>query len=134
MPGKRYIIYYAPVERINGKMARTAQKVSNVAEGKTPSANAFYYGYRRRASHSNSVGLRELPRDLSTNPYTTAETNNKQLFSQSIAAAKAANSTPSIKAKAAADFRQQKQYVYFFGYLVAECRKNNGTIPQRWQE
>lgn len=133
MPGKRYIVYYAPIERINGKMARTAQKVSNVAEGKTPSANAFYYGYRRRAAHTNSIGLRELPRDLSTNPYTNQETANKQLFSQSIAAAKVVNSNPSIKAKAFSEFRKQNKYVYFFGYIVAECRKNNGTIPQRWQ-
>ena len=133
MPGKRYVVCYAPVERINGKMARTAQKVSNVAEGKQPSANAFYYGYRRRASHSNSIGLREIPRDLSTNPYTTAETENKKLFSQAIAAAKVVNSNTHIKAKAFSDFRKQNKYVYFFGYIVAECRKNNGTIPQRWQ-
>ena len=132
MSGKRYFVTYAPVEHVNGKMSRVSQRVSN-GGGSEPSPNAFYYGYRRNISGKSCYGLREIPRNLNINPYTEPEQQNKQLFANSIAAAKIVNSTPSMAAKARNDFRHQSKYVYFFGFLVAKCRENGGVIPPSWQ-
>lgn len=116
-----------PISHVNGKMSRVAQKVKN-AHNSNPSASAFYYGYRKDGTEISRYGLREIPRNLTANPYTTAEQGNKEYFAQSVANAKLILTTPTMRAKALHLFEKSK-YKRLYNYCLARCRANGGEIP-----
>lgn len=108
-------------------MSRVSQKVAN-ATNSEPSANAFYYGYRKDGKSVSRFGLRELPRNLTANPYTTAEQVNKEEFRQSVQNAKEMYRNADYKSRLLADF-QKSTYSRFYNYCLALCRQNGGQKP-----
>lgn len=120
-----------PVEHINGKVARQAQKVKN-AYNSLPSDNAFYYGYQLRGRLQSRFGVREIPRNLNDNPYTVNEQVNKADFKFSVELAIDILNNESQKIKALSDFKSQRKYIRLFNYIIARIRLNNGDIPPEW--
>ncbi len=131
MSSKRYIIHMAPIEHVNGKLARQAQRVKN-ADNSSPSADAFYYGYRVQGRSVSRFGLREIPRNLTTNPYTTSETDNKSKFASSVDSAKQVMSSDTLRANAWIEFCMQKKYIRLYNYIISRCRDHGGEIPNEW--
>lgn len=68
-----------PVQRINGKFTRSADKVRN-AYNDDPSDNAFHYGFTRKTAGTYCIGYRVRPRNLTTHPYTIQETAVRTRF------------------------------------------------------
>lgn len=116
-----------PISHVNGKMSRVAQKVKN-AHNSNPSESAFYYGFRKDGTDVSRFGLREIPRNLTANPYTAAEQGNKEDFAQSVSNAKLIITDPSMRAKALHLF-EQSNYKRLYNYCLARCRLNGGQIP-----
>lgn len=108
-------------------MSRVAAKVKN-ADNSDPSGNAFYYGYRHRDSRVSRYGFRELPRNLTVNPYTPAEQVNKDEFRQSVENAKIMSRDAATRARLYKDFKKSN-YTRFYNYCLALCRANGGQIP-----
>lgn len=124
---RRFFHTTMPIDHVNGKMSRVSQKVAN-ATNSEPSANAFYYGYRKYGKNVSRFGLRELPRNLTANPYTTAEQGNKEEFRQSVRNAKEMYRDENYKRQLQADF-EKSTYTRFFTYCLALCRQNGGQKP-----
>lgn len=124
---RRFFHTTMPIDHVNGKMSRVSQKVAN-ATNSEPSANAFYYGYRKDGKSVSRFGLRELPRNLTANPYTTAEQGNKEEFRQSVRNAKEMYRDENYKRQLQADF-EKSTYTRFFTYCLALCRQNGGQKP-----
>ena len=124
---RRFFHTTMPIDHVNGKMSRVSQKVAN-ATNSEPSANAFYYGYKKNGKSVSRFGLRELPRNLTANPYTTAEERNKEEFRQSVRNAKEMYSDENYKRLLQADF-ENSTYVHFYTYCLALCRRNGGQKP-----
>lgn len=124
---RRFFHTTMPIDHVNGKMSRVSQKVAN-ATNSEPSANAFYYGYRKDGKSVSRFGLREIPRNLTANPYTTAEQGNKEEFRQSVQNAKEMFRNADYKQQLQADF-EKSTYSRFFNYCLALCRQNGGQKP-----
>lgn len=124
---RRFFHTAYPVNHVNGKMSRVAAKVKN-ADNSDPSGNAFYYGYRHRDSSVSRYGFRELPRNLTVNPYTPAEQVNKDEFRQSVENAKSMARDAATRARLYNDFKKSN-YTRFYNYCLALCRANGGQIP-----
>lgn len=124
---RRFFHTTMPIDHVNGKMSRVSQKVAN-ATNSEPSANAFYYGYRKDGKSVSRFGLREIPRNLTANPYTTAEQGNKEEFRQSVRNAKEMYRDENYKRQLQADFKKST-YTRFFNYCLAICRQNGGQKP-----
>ena len=124
---RRFFHTTMPIDHVNGKMSRVSQKVAN-ATNSEPSANAFYYGYKVNGKGVSRFGLREIPRNLTANPYTTAEQGNKEEFRQSVLNAKEMNRDENYKRQLQADF-EKSTYTRFFTYCLALCRQNGGQKP-----
>lgn len=124
---RRFFHTTMPIDHVNGKMSRVSQKVAN-ATNSEPSANAFYYGYRHKKSNLSRYGLREIPRNLTANPYTAAEQVNKEDFAQAVRNAKTIIATPAMKSKLLPLF-ERSNYHRLYNYAVAKCRENGGEIP-----
>lgn len=124
---RRFFYTTLPIEHVNGKMSRSSQKVKN-AQNSNPSESAFYYGYRHKKSNLSRYGLREIPRNLTANPYTAAEQGNKEDFAQAVRNAKTIIATPMMKDKLQPLF-ERSNYQRFYNFAVAKCRENGGEIP-----
>ena len=124
---RRFFYTTLPIEHVNGKMSRAAQKVKN-AQNSNPSESAFYYGYRHKKSNLSRYGLREIPRNLTANPYTAAEQGNKDNFAQAVRNAKTIIATPAMKSKLLPLF-ERSDYHRLYNFAVAKCRENGGEIP-----
>lgn len=133
MASKRYVTYVMPVQHINGKMARQAQKVKN-ADNSNPSDQSFYYGYKVNGRGSSRFGLREIPRNLLIRPYTTEENANKDLFRRAIASAVTVMRDQPMKSKAEKSYLRegQKRYIRLYNYIIARCHDADGGIPSEW--
>lgn len=108
-------------------MSRVSQKVANTTNSE-PSANAFYYGYKVNGKGVSRFGLREIPRNLTANPYTIAEQGNKEEFAQSVLNAKEMSRNEDYKRQLQADF-EKSTYSRFYNYCLAICRQNGGNKP-----
>ena len=124
---RRFFHTTFPIDHVNGKMSRVSQKVAN-ATNSEPSVNAFYYGYKVNGKGVSRFGLREIPRNLTANPYTTAEQGNKEEFRQSVLNAKEMSRNEDYKRQLQADF-EKSTYTRFYTYCLALCRKNGGQKP-----
>ena len=124
---RRFFHTTMPIDHVNGKMSRVSQKVAN-ATNSEPSANAFYYGYRKDGKSVSRFGLREIPRNLTANPYTTAEQGNKEEFRQSVLNAKEMFRDENYKRQLQSDF-EKSTYTRFFNYCLSLCRQNGGQKP-----
>lgn len=133
MPARRYYIATLPVAHINGKMAPVAVKCSNAEDPEQEPAVSFWYGYRHRATPNISrYGIRTERRNLTAKPYTSAEDENRTLFTMALNAV-------NEHYKIAADWRlcetafsSQYDYATPRGYAVARCRENGGEWPAEW--
>lgn len=124
---RRFFHTTFPIDHVNGKMSRVSQKVAN-ATNSEPSVNAFYYGYKVNGKGVSRFGLREIPRNLTANPYTTAEQGNKEEFAQSVQNAKEMSRNEDYKQQLQADF-EKSTYTRFYNYCLAICRQNRGQKP-----
>lgn len=132
MPLKRYILFSLPVSHINGKMANTADIVHNMPDS-DESDISFYYGYRHNSNLNKSLfGYRQKARNLSVNPYSTAELEWRNLFRQSVIAVSSAFRNPDTIDKVTADFLQQKRYRTPRALAMAETLYNKGVFPSKW--
>lgn len=129
MLARRWATYYLPVEHINGKMAPSRIKCHNQPDT-SESDNFFYYGYRhRKRPNVSRYALRDRARNLSVNPYTQGEEQQKALFTDSVAEAKSVLSNPTKAAAAERDFRSQRRYVRLYNYAIAMIIANGGVSP-----
>lgn len=124
---RRFFHTTMPIDHVNGKMSRVSQKVAN-ATNSEPSANAFYYGFKKDGKSVSRYGLRELPRNLTVNPYTIPEQVNKEEFRQSVQNAKEMYRDADYKNRLQADF-EKSTYSRFYNYCLALCRQNGGQKP-----
>lgn len=132
MPTRRYYIAIAPIDHINGKMAPVADVVHNEIDPPVDPTGGFWYGYRPRWSNRSYYGIRTRPRNLTTNPYTAAELDNRTLFTTSLQAVNAAWSDMTKRNKCLAEFYTQKQYSTPKGFATGITYFNGGTWPARW--
>lgn len=133
MPARRYYIAIAPVEHINGKMAPVSYKCANSADPDSEPRVSFWYGYKHKASPNVSrYGIREKRRNLTTNPYTGEEDENRTLFRASLLAVYEHKTIAADWALMLADFRRQREYSTLIGYAVAACRSNGGEWLPEW--
>lgn len=135
MPAKRYYIATLPVQHINGKMAPVKVKVSNIAAGEPAPDVSFWYGYRRKSSPMVSrYGIRAEHRMLENNPYTTAEQENRDLFTASLNAVYLHKANRGEWALCLEDYRQQLEYRTPLGFAIAMVRANSGEWLDAWTE
>lgn len=134
MPSRRFFISIAPLQHINGKMAPAAVKCPNTDDPEHSEVRGFWYGYRRQAAPDVSrFAVRTQCRDLQTHPYTTAEDENRTLFTSSLFAVYDHKEIAGDWALMLGDFSRQSRYKTPIGYAVAECRRNGGEWPQKWE-
>ena len=127
--GKRYFIYMAPVEHINGKLAPSSQVVHNQPDT-SETDDGFYYGYRYAARPDISrYALRDKARNLSVHPYTQGEEASKAMFEQCVQTALQLLSNPTMRIRIAAAFRAQRRYVRLYNYTIATLVRNGGIPP-----
>lgn len=133
MTARRYYLAIIPVSHINGKMAPVAEKCPNTEDPEHQENRGFWYGYRHKNTPNISrYGIRTLSRDLTTKPYTTAETENRDLFTASLIAVNTNLQDTMRRTLCERDFLQQRDYATLRGYAIATCRANNGEWPQMW--
>lgn len=125
MPSKRYIICKLPLEHINGKFANTKEVVHNTYNPEL-NATSFLYGYRNKYSNCTRFAMRVNPRNLNTNPYTQAETTQRQLFSTSLQVVREKLQIEEEREKALQAFRQQAELRTLFGFCVSRTYHNGG--------
>lgn len=129
---RRYAIFLAPVEHINGKLAPSSYVCRNMPDS-TESDVSFYYGYKlAKRPEVSRYALRERARNLSQNPYTADETANKVRFKDCAQLAKQLLSEPQWRKRIQNAFRKQPYYIKLYNYAVAELVRNNGAIPPHW--
>lgn len=133
MPAKRYYTATLPVDHINGKMAPVATICSNTDDPEHAPEVSFWYGYKHRATpHISRYGIRTVHRDLTTNPYTPKEDENRTLFTASLTEVYKHQKYPPDWALMQADFKMQSRYKTEIGYAVAAVRSNGGVWLQEW--
>lgn len=134
MPSRRYYISIAPVQHLNGKLAPVRVKCRNTEDPESEKPRGFFYGYKHQAQPDVSrFGVRLACRDLNEHPYTTAEEENRTLFTASIAAVHEHQRIAADWALMLADFERQKGYTTPIGYAVAACRSNGGVWLDDWR-
>lgn len=131
MPSRRYFITIAPVSHINGKMAPCYVKCPNTTDPEEENPG-FWYGFKRRTSPVSRFGVRYKGRNLNTHPVTTAEDENRSLFTLALQAVNLHRDIAADWALMLADFDKQSRYQTPNGFAVAECRANSGQWPARW--
>lgn len=129
MPSKRYIIHIAPVAHMNGKLARQATVVHDNPVSDDSGGVSYYYGYQYAGRERSRYGLREKARNLSVNPYTAAETDNRVYFKTCINTVDNALQDPAKLAAATAAFKTQHRYVILRNYCIAMTAHNGGVFP-----
>lgn len=133
MPTRRYFISLAPVAHINGKMANGRVKCPNTEDPEHTIVRGFWYGYKRQANPDISrFAVRTACRDLTTNPYTPEEDENRTLFTSSLHAVYEHKTIAADWSKMMEDFDRQKRYKTPLGYAVAAVRANNGEWLPEW--
>lgn len=132
MSSRRYYITILPIEHINGKMSQAAYKVANVPAGGIADDNEYWYGYRLHNIPRSYYGIRKKHRLLADNPYTTAEEENRTLFSLALQSVNTHRQIAGDWALCLEDFNGQRKYTTANGYAVATCRANNGDWPPYW--
>lgn len=133
MPSKRYFNVLLPLSHINGKMEQIKTKCHNTSDLEKLEVSGFWYGYRRKDSPNISrYGIRRFCRNLNTNPYTTAEEENRTLFRVSLVQVYAHQKFAADWALMLADFHEQKNYKTPIGYAVAAVRANGGQWLHEW--
>lgn len=126
---RRYAILLPPVQHMNGKLASSSTICHNQPDT-SESDVSFYYGYRHRKRIDVSrYALRENARNLSENPYTEGEEQQKALFTQCVAMTIELLSDPTKKAAVLHDFRMQHRYVRVYNYTIATLVKAGGVSP-----
>lgn len=130
MPSHRYFIGILPVEHINGKIAPLAVKCPDWdGEHTNP---GYMYGYRLRHSSTNRYGIRTQSRNLQRNPYTPAETENREAFTSALNAVNEHQAITADWLLMLRDFDRQRDYTTPRGYAVARCRENGGEWLPEW--
>lgn len=132
MPAVRFIVTALPIERINGKLANTAIKCPNSDKQEDVYKDGFFYGYTHRNSNRNFFGVRHKCRNLTRNPITPSEDENRILFTLTLNTVNAALLDPIKYGKCDADFKQQREYRTLKGYAIAMVRANGGEWLERW--
>lgn len=134
---RRFIQTLAPVEAMNGKLDNTSKIVKNI-EGGAATGVQFYYGFKRGNMAKAGFGLREKSRNLTTNPYSTEETAQKNLFKTcSTELNTQVWVDPSMKSKVIAEWVEQgieQGFKTARSWAMSRLMHNNGTIPNEWQE
>lgn len=124
----------APVEHINGKMAPADYHVSNSLDPDSEPAASFWYGYRKQTSPGVSrYAIRSKRRNLTSNPYTDDESDNRDLFRQSCNVVYSNMQNGMRRLLCTADFNRQSDYVSLYGFAIAKTRENGGVWPRRWR-
>lgn len=124
----RYVIYYAPIEHMNGKLQKADYKCKWQPNSDT-NGNAYYYGYRHRGRRKSLYAFRDKCRNLHTNPVTRAEEDNLQLFATSVLAVKAVYNRLPADSDAFQAFMEQRRYRSFWCFLIASTIANGGEYP-----
>ena len=132
MSSRRYYISLAPFDHINGKMAPQRVKCPNTEDPEHTTVSGFWYGYRRPGIDINRFAIRTQCRDLTTNPYTAAEDENRTLFTSSLFAVYDHKTVPGDWALMLKDFDRQTRYTTPIGFAVAACRSNGGEWLPEW--
>lgn len=132
MATRRYYIATLPVEHINGKMDQVSNVVHNTPNPPAVPVDGFWYGYRPYWSSRSFFGIRRNPRNLSTNPYTQDELEQRTLFTDSIAAVNAAWSDLTKRDKCLQEF-YTSNFSTPRGFAVHETYLNQGVWPSRWE-
>ena len=122
----------SPVESINGKMAPVSVKVTNSPDGQHLEVPGFWYGYKRPGIRVNRFGIRTIRRNLVTHPYTSAEDENRTLFTISLQVVYAALEDNAKRQLCNTEFLEQNRYTTLIGFAVANTRANGGQWPSRW--
>ena len=134
MPSRRYYITTAPVAHINGKMAPVEIRCSNSYDPESETPVSFWYGYRRNiAPNTSRFAIRSNRRNLTSNPYTDDEQDNRDLFTNSLNAVYTNMRIGTRKMLCVLDFNRQSKYTSLYGYAIAETRANGGVWPARWR-
>lgn len=129
----RYVVYYAPIEHMNGKLQKAEYKCKWQQNSDT-NGNAYYYGYRHRGRNISRYAFRDKCRNLHLNPVTRAEEENISLFAQSVLVVKSIYNRLPADSDAFAAFMAQRQYRSFWCFCIAATRNNGGEWPFTFPE
>lgn len=133
MPARRYYIATIPVQHINGKIAPVSVKCSNSLDPDSEPKVSYFYGYRHFATPSVSrYGIRQKRRNLSVKPYSTAEEENRTIFTTSLHAVYEHQRIAGDWDLMLKDFAIQEDYATPIGFAVAMVRANSGEWLGRW--
>lgn len=118
---KRFQTCIAPVIGLNGKLAPTNVKCSNMLNS-SESGNKFFYGYSRASKPGVSYfACRTKSRNLSKDPYSANENNVKGWFRQAITATKALLADPDKADAALAQWKANpKGYTRLYTFVFAQ--------------
>lgn len=130
---QRFFIPILPVGHINGKIAPQKYKAKNTSDEESQTIPGYFYGYRRKSNPNKSCfAIRTACRNLTLNPYTTAEQENRDLFSISLLEVNLHWQNLSERKLCIDEFLKQRKYTTPRGYAVAIVRFNLGEWPARW--
>ena len=129
---RRYYIPMAPVAHINGKIAPAAYKAANTDDPEKTEIDGYFYGYRHKFSKKNCFAIRKRCRDLTKKPYTTAEQENRDLFSITLLEVNIHWHNLAERALCILDFDRQTYYHTPRGFAVALVRENGGEWLPEW--
>lgn len=129
---RRWYIPMMPISHINGKIAPQSYKASNTDDPEKTEIDGYFYGYRHKFSKKNCFGIRKRCRDLTKNPYTTAEQENRDLFSISLLEVQMHWQNEDERKLCIADFEKQNYYHTARGMAIALVRENGGEWLPEW--
>lgn len=128
MSSRRYIIYAAPIEHMNGKLEQAAYRC-NMLPNSDSNGHSYYYGYRHKKTQTSHYAYRTKCRNLHANPLTRAEEDNIALFAQSVLVVKSIYNRLPADSDAFDAFMAQTRYRSFWCFLIAATRDNGGVYP-----
>lgn len=125
---RRFVIYYAPVQHMNGKFAKADYKCSWQPDTDT-NGNSYHYGYMHYADGRSLYAYRDKCRNLAVKPVKTLELLNMRLFRRCIEQVKQVYEQLDTDSVAYQHFKQQSRYRSFWGYCIAITHQNGGIFP-----
>lgn len=125
---RRYAIWFAPVEHLNGKLDKASRKCS-YQDGSDENGVAYYYGYRHSGSCTSLYAFRNKCRNLAVKPITPDEAAHTDYFVNCVTHVQAIYSQLDQDSEARKAFKAQRRYRSFWGFCIAITYQNGGVFP-----
>ncbi|KWW27126.1 MAG: hypothetical protein AUK64_2306 [bacterium P201] len=125
---RRYAIFYAPIEHLNGKYQKADYKCS-FQPASDSNGKAYYYGYRRNNKARSYVAFRDKCRNLSVHPVGIDEEDNMSYMRSCVGVVHAVYKQLPRDGEPYLSYKKQRKYATFWNYCVAYALNHGGNFP-----